>query len=207
MKMTSDKDDGQVDDEWKTRKTLVQRARDPNDHGAWDEFTSYYQAFIRVLLIKLQVPEDNIKDLAQDVMVKLWQNLPQMEHGRNQAKFRTWLGTLIRNVVYTHCTQTASRRRRDAQAAIPAIEPPDLEDIIETEWRQHLIDLVVERLKKSFSGKAMEVFTMTLDGNSVDQIVLSMELSKDSVYVLRNRVNSRFRKEVRQLRTHLEFLE
>ena len=85
--------------------------------------------------------------------------------------------------------------------------PPDLEDIIETEWRQHLIDLVLERLKKSFSGKAMEVFTMTLDGHSVEQIAASMELSKDSVYVLRNRVNSRFRKEVRQLRTHLEFHE
>jgi len=207
MNMISDKDDGRLEDEWITRKTLVQRARDPNDHGAWDEFTSYYRGFIRVLLLKLQVPEDNIKDLSQDVMVRLWQNLPQMEHGRNKAKFRTWLGTLIRNVVYTHGTQTASRRRRDAQAAIPAIEQPDLEDIIENEWRQHLIDLVLERLKKSFSGKAMEVFSMTLDGKSVDQIAVEMELSKDSVYVLRNRVNSRFRKEVRQLRTHLEFRE
>ena len=205
--MTGDRDDGKLEDEWKTRKTLVQRARDPNDHGAWDEFTSYYHGFIRALLIRLQVPEDNIKDLSQDVMVKLWQNLPQMEHGRNQAKFRTWMGTLIRNVVYTHGTQTASRRRRDAQAAMPAIEQPDLEDMIEKEWRQHLIDLVMERLKKSFSGKAMEVFSMTLDGNTVDQIASSMELNKDSVYVLRNRVNSRFRKEVRQLRTHLEFHE
>jgi RNA polymerase sigma factor (sigma-70 family) len=207
MNMANNQDDGRLEDEWKTRKTLVQRARDSNDHGAWDEFTSYYRGFIRILLIKLQVPEDNLKDLSQDVMVKLWQSLPQMEHGRNQAKFRTWLGTLIRNVVYTHGTQIASRRRRDAQAAMPDIEQPDLEDIIENEWRQHLIDLVIERLKASFSGKAMEVFTMTLDGKSVEDIAASMELSKDSVYVLRNRVNSRFRKEVRQLRIHLEFRE
>jgi RNA polymerase sigma factor (sigma-70 family) len=207
MNMGNDKDGGRLDDEWKTRKTLVERARDPNDSDAWDEFTSYYRGFIRILLIKLQVPEDDINDISQDVMVKLWQSLPEMEQGRNQAKFRTWMGVVIRNVVYTHGTQTASRRRRDAQAAKPDLEPPDLESIIENEWRQHLIDLVIERLKASFSGKAMEVFSMTLDGKSVDQIATSLDLNKDSVYVLRNRVNSRFRKEVRQLRTHLEFRE
>ena len=46
---------------------------------------------------------------------------------------------------------------------------------------------------------------MTLDGKSVDEIASELELTKDSVYVLRNRVQSRFRKEARQLRTYLEF--
>ena len=58
--------------------------------------------------------------------------------------------------------------------------------------------------QRSFSGKAMDVFTMTLDGKSVDEIAAALQLTKDSVYVLRNRVQSRFRKEARQLRGNLE---
>ena len=194
-----------MEDEWKTRKTLIERARDPNDSQAWEEFTGYYRSFIRMLLTKLQVAPDDLADLSQDVLLKLWKSLPTMEHGRNDAKFRTWLGTVIRNTVYTHGTQTAARRRREAEAVQPAALPSDLEDIIEREWREHVIERVVERLNDSFSGKAMEVFMMTLDGKPADDIATALELTKDSVYVLRNRVRSRFLRETKRLRSELEF--
>jgi RNA polymerase sigma factor (sigma-70 family) len=192
-------------EQWKTRLTLIDRARDPNDGQAWDEFTDYYKSFIRMVLRQLKVPPDDLEDLSQTVLLKLWQSLPTMEMGRDGARFRTWLGTVIRNAVYDHCRQVASRKRRDNNAAVATVVPPDLEDIIEREWRKHIIARVLERLNASFSGKAMDVFTMTLDGKSVDDIASTLELNKDSVYVLRNRVQSRFRKEARQVRSYLEF--
>ena len=139
------------------------------------------------------------------LLLKLWENLPKMEHGRNNAKFRTWMGTVIRNTVYTHGTQTASRKRRDADAARPNEVPPDLDSLIESEWREHVIELVMERLKSSFSGKAMQVFDMTMNGKSADEIAETLDLTKDSVYVLRNRVRSRFLMEAKRLRSQLEF--
>jgi RNA polymerase sigma-70 factor (ECF subfamily) len=190
---------------WETRQTLVVRARDPNDSQAWDEFTDYYVSFIRMVLLQLQAPQDDIEDLSQTILVKLWQNLSAVQLGRDHARFRTWLGTVIRNTYYTHCSQAASRRRRETAAAVADFVPAEIEDVIESEWRKHIIALVMERLNASFSGKAMDVFTMTLDGQSADDIALALELTKDSVYVLRNRVQSRFRKEARQLRSHLEF--
>ena len=48
---------------------------------------------------------------------------------------------------------------------------------------------------------------MTLDGKSVDDIASAMELTKASVYVLRNRVRTRFLDEAKQLRSQLEFRE
>ena len=192
-------------EQWKTRLTLVDRARDPDDSQAWDEFTDYYAGFIRMVLMQLQAPMDDLEDLSQTILVKLWKNLSTVELGRDHARFRTWLGTVIRNTFYTHCSQAASRKRRETNAAVADVVPPDIDDIIESEWRKHIIALVIERLNASFSGKAMDVFTMTLDGKSVDDIASALELTKDSVYVLRNRVQSRFRKEARQLRSHLEF--
>ena len=194
-------------EQWLTRQTLIDRARDPNDSHAWDEFTNYYANFIRMVLMQLRAPQDDLEDLSQTILVKLWQNLSTVELDRDHARFRTWLGTVIRNTFYTHCSQAASRKRRDTNAATANVVPPDIEDIIETEWRKHIIALVIERLNASFSGKAMDVFTMTLDGKSVDDIASALELTKDSVYVLRNRVQSRFRKEARQLRSYLEFYQ
>ena len=193
------------EEQWETRQTLVVRARDPNDSQAWDEFTDYYASFIRMVLMQLRAPKDDLEDLSQTILLKLWQNLSTVELGRDHARFRTWLGTVIRNTFYTHCSQGASRKRRETDAAVADVVRPDIEDIIESEWRKHIIALVIERLKASFSGKAMDVFTMTLDGKSVDDIASALNLTKDSVYVLRNRVQSRFRKEARQLRSFLEF--
>ena len=56
-------------EQWKTRQTLIDRARDPNDGQAWDEFTDYYASFIRMVLMKLQVPRDDLEDLSQDVLL------------------------------------------------------------------------------------------------------------------------------------------
>ena len=195
----------QSKEQWLTRKTLVDRARDPNDNQAWDEFTDYYASFIRMVLMQLHAPLDDLEDLSQTILVKLWRSLSTVELGRDHARFRTWLARVIRNTFYTHCSQRASRKRREANAAVADVVPPDIEDIIESEWRKHIIALVMERLSASFSGKAMDVFTMTLDGKSVDDIASVLELTKDSVYVLRNRVQSRFRREARQLRGYLEF--
>jgi RNA polymerase sigma-70 factor (ECF subfamily) len=192
---------------WKTRQTLIARARDPNDSQAWDEFAGYYASFIRMVLMQLRTPLDDLEDLSQTILVKLWQSLSTVELGRDHARFRTWLGTVIRNTFYTHCSQTASRIRRETDAAVANVVPPDIEEIIESEWRKHIIALVMERLHASFSGKAMDVFTMTLDEKSVDDIASALELTKDSVYVLRNRVQSRFRKEARQLGSFLEYYQ
>ena len=160
-----------------------------------------------MVLMQLHAPLDDLEDLSQAILLKLWKNLSTVELSRDHARFRTWLGTIIRNTFYTHCSQVASRKRREANAAVADVVPPDIEDIIESEWRKHIIALVIERLNASFSGRAMDVFTMTLDGKSVDDIASALELTKDSVYVLRNRVQSRFRKEARQLRSYLEFYQ
>ena len=194
-------------EQWKTRETLIGRARDPNDSQAWSEFTDYYSSFIRMVLMQLHASPDDLEDLIQTILVKLWQSLATVELGRDHARFRTWLGVVIRNTFYTHCSQAASRKRREAGTAVTDAVPPDIEEIIESEWRNHIIALVMERLNASFSGKAMDVFAMTLDGKSVDEIASSLKLTRDSVYVLRNRVQSRFRKEARQLRSYLEFYQ
>ena len=55
-----------------------------------------------------------------------------------------------------------------------------------------------------FTGNAFEVFALTLEGKSVEEISSELGLRTDSIYVLRNRVKGRLQREIQQLRHDLE---
>ena len=192
-----------MSDKWQTRMTLIERARDPNDSKAWEEFVDYYREFIRMLLNKLGVSKDDADDLTQDILVKLWDALPKFEPKRDNTKFRTWMGTVVRNTVWKEYNKRSARERREAQSAVPDQVPSDLESMIEQEWKDHVTDQVMSRLPDYFSGKAIDVFTMTLKGKSADEIAKQLALTTETVYVLRNRVRSRFMREVTRIRNEL----
>ena len=80
----------------------------------------------------------------------------------------------------------------------------DVEAMIEKEWIAYLSDLAMERMKKVFSGKAVDVFTMSLSGASTEEIAGKLDLKPATVYTLRNRVKARYIKEIHALMEHLE---
>ena len=87
-------------EKWNTRKSLLLRASDPDNHNAFEEFTDYYQDFIHIVIMKLGVSPTDCKDLEQEILVKLWRNLAKFDSEREKANFKGWLSTVIRNEVY-----------------------------------------------------------------------------------------------------------
>ena len=64
-----------MSEEWKTRQSLLIRAKDPTDEEAWAEFVKYYEKFIFHLLHRLNINADDFNDLVQEVLIKLWKSL------------------------------------------------------------------------------------------------------------------------------------
>ena len=91
-----------MSDEWNTHQTLIQRAKNPDDHQAWDDFVRYYKSFIKMVLRKSRISFNEEDDLIQTILLRVWKGLPKYEYNRQQARFRTWLSTIIRNAVITH---------------------------------------------------------------------------------------------------------
>ena len=48
-----------MSEEWKTRQSLVLRAKDPTDEEAWADFVKYYERFIYHLLHRMNVNADD----------------------------------------------------------------------------------------------------------------------------------------------------
>jgi len=191
-----------------TRHSLISKARSLHDEGAWENLLGYYEPFITKILIRMGFRDADLKDVRQQVSLKLWKGIGSYQRGEHQARFRNWLSTLIRNTAIDwirsqHRHGRESTLQPDDEERIDP-EKSGIENVIEQEWQRHVVSLALENLKQVFSGKALQVFALTLKGESVDSIATILDLRKESVYVLKTRVKTRVSQEIARLRIELE---
>ena len=167
------------DPPWVTRVTLLQRAKDPDDHAAWEEFVRYYEGFIRVVVRQMRMSEADADDVTQSVLVKIWKNLPSFEVDKDRARFRTWLTTVIRNTVYNFTDKDQRRRNRhddlanEHEAGVASVHRKsvsELETMIDREWEAYVANLAMNNVRPLFSERAMDAFSLSLDGIPMDEI-------------------------------------
>lgn len=202
-----------MSDEWLTRKTLLCRALNPDDHDAWEEFVSFYEKFIYSILYRMNIHPNEFDDLVQEILVHLWDKLNRYDS--NKGKFRTWLSTVVRNLVFSYLDSNQRRYNRRSRLegdpqAIEAFHPvssSDFERMVEKEWKLHLSNLALERLGKKFTGNAIEVFSLSLQGISNQEISERLGITKNSVKSLKTRVRSKFIDEMEWLIRNLESVE
>ncbi|GAA4444781.1 sigma-70 family RNA polymerase sigma factor [Novipirellula rosea] len=192
-----------------TRISLLELAQSGKDHPAWEELLGYYEPFIGRILTHMGVARSDVDDVCQLVLMRLWKDLVNYQHEPQRARFRTWLSHLIHSTL----VDWHRKRRRDRQTVDTGsievdqllIDQPELEMQIEAEWKEHIVDLALERLRTIFSGNAVDVFVRSVEGESAAEISQELNISEESVYVLKHRVKKRLVREAYELRRELEF--
>lgn len=197
-------------DEYNTRRTLICRIQDRDDDKAWEEFFQIYRRYIYAIIRNMNISEADADDLVQTVLIKLMDNCSKKDLGEIR-RFRSWLSTMTRNCVIDFIRKRSAEVERfgiavkeDAMAYLKDIRLPDIEQIAEREWGVHLANMALENIKPLFSGKAIKVFQLNLDGMEISKIAQKMNLKENSVYRLRNRVKARLITEIEELRKDLE---
>jgi len=194
--------------QWQTRQSLIQRAQNPSDEEAWSEFVHYYKNFIYFILNHMNIPASDIDDFVQEILVHLWKRLKSYEIGK--AKFRNWLSTVIRNTAlnYIKKKSTASRHQQDSLEALKElhrVSEPEMDRIIEIEWKAYIAHLTMNRLEQMFTPGVLNVFKLSLKGVNGEDIAAQTGLALSTVYTFRTRVKKVFIREMKQLIEELEF--
>ena len=192
--------------DWNTQKTLIQRAQDPDDHQAWEDFVRFYESFVKMVLRKTNIPFHEEEDLVQSILLKVWKGLPNYEYRKENAKFRTWLSTIIRNTSITHFrkNEMESNKKDKLLKNIESVSESKIEQVIDTEWNEYVADLAMEKVKEKFEGQAIEVFRLSLQEKNAREISEELGIKEDTVYSLRSRVKRRLKQEISKLRELIE---
>jgi len=196
-------------DEYQTRQTLIMRVKNQHDDPSWEEFVGVYRGYIYTVIRNMGIAESDRGELVQQTLIKLWKKLPEIDCGHS-GRFRNWLSTLTKNCVIDFIR----KRKREATlqekaAGEKALDHfgtvlPDIDLISETAWKQHLATLALDNIEPHFSGKAVRVFRLSLQGLEVPQIAAELNIQESSVYRLKTRVKARLIAEVQRLRSELE---
>ncbi|WDE97594.1 sigma-70 family RNA polymerase sigma factor [Lentisphaera profundi] len=193
---------------WNTRYTLIQRAQNSPDNDTWEEFIQAYSKFIYYMLHQMQVPKSLVDDLAQEIILNLWSKLSM--YAKEKGKFRSWLTRVIRNSATDSLKkeQRYNKRQENASEVLELLESmseSDFEQIIDREWRAHMIKLTLDSLSDQLSETAIEVFKLSMEQVSTDDIAEKMDITPASVYTLKNRVKEKFTRRLKHFVAELEF--
>jgi len=188
-----------------THQTLIERVKDPSNEKAWDLFTDTYSAYIDEVLRKTGIFKENVIDLRQDILVKLWKKLPEFDYEPRKTKFRTWLAKVIKNTAYNYASSTKREKERVQLYYLDKDEGKDAFDqLLEEEWQEFLCQRALESLKTSYSVQSIAIFKKSLLGESVSDLAKEFSLKENTIYRIKNRVKERLILEIQKLRRDLE---
>lgn len=193
-----------------TRATLIKRIHDKHDEPSWDEFIGIYGKFIYAIIRKMNISEHDAEDLTQHVLVNLWEKLPELDLTAIK-RFRNWIATITKNSVIDYIRKQTREAKKLEQAAqdenlayLKSIRLPEIDRIAKTQWQIHVTNLALENIKPLFSKHALEIFRLSLQGRSIDEIAAMLELKGKTVSQLKSRVKRRLTEEIEHLRKELE---
>lgn len=194
---------------WRTRLSLLERAQNPDDEQAWSEFTEYYSQFVTMVTVRLGVHSNDRDDLTQEIILSLWKSLPKLQLDYSKGRFRSWISSIINRRVVDHYRKvkslaTKNERLQNQIDKIESISEPEIEDIIQEEWKAYVIQIAMQNIAPVFSGKAMDVFTLSMKGKSTEDIATELDLKNGSIRKLKSRVKERLLKEIELLKAELD---
>jgi len=188
-----------------TQVSLILRLADSRDAAAWDEFVAIYRPVIVRLARAHGLQQFDADDLAQQVLLSVARRVPDWEADPQRARFRTWLGRVVRNAALNALTRRKPDRAAGGTSVLILINGKaatdcDDEELLELEWRRQAFRWIADQIRDEFQPQTWEAFWLTaVDGLSAAEAAKQTGKSIGAVYVARSRIMARFQQQVRTL--------
>lgn len=190
----------------KTRATLLCRLADQHDEESWEEFVSYYREFIYLVIRGMQISHHDAEELTQDILLRLWDKLPEFRYSPEKGRFRGWLCLITGNLV-----KDFIRRRKlyaeklDSIGAteqlnyLSRINIPEIDRIAKKEWENYITVIAWKTVQQHFSETVCQAFLMLRQGMSRKEVAEKLDLAETTISTYKARIVDRIQKEVKRL--------
>jgi RNA polymerase sigma factor (sigma-70 family) len=182
-----------------TRKTLIERIRDPYDQFSWREFYNYYKDYIFVIVVNMGVSHHDAEELLQNILLKAWKAMPQFEYSPEKGKFRWWLTRITKNEVFDHLKRKAKKPQIDTLEDFAVNKSAEIDAIIEREWSRFISEKAWKNIATEFSQKYLDAFMALAEGKSITEAADSFGIEEATLYVYKGRIKKRLCREIATL--------
>ena len=203
-----------------TRLSLLERLRDLDDKGSWQEFFDTYWKLIYCAAVKGGLSDAEAEDVVQETIIGIARNMENFRYQPEVCSFKGWLMRLTRCRIIDHLRKSPAARYSfvplppeaqtetgnneplfESQAAVldPASEGA-FEDLWDEEWKKNLMDAAMERVKRKVAPEHYQIFFLHgVKGMPARHIGELFGASVTKVYVVRHRIARMIKQEIRAL--------
>jgi RNA polymerase sigma-70 factor (ECF subfamily) len=94
-----------------TSTSLIHRVRDTQDAASWAEFVELYEPLLLSYVRSRRIPPTDVRDIVQEIFIKLLRSLPKFTLDHERGRFRTWLYQVTISVVIDQVRRRMAERQ------------------------------------------------------------------------------------------------
>ena len=196
----------------KTRKCLIEKLDNWEDHRVWDEFYQTYWRLIYSVASKAGLTREEAFDVVQETILAIARQVKKGQYDPRAGSFKAWLLQMTRwrilDVFRARKRQPslADQGDKDSEHAELAMDRLTqekdnvLEKIWDKEWRDNISAAALERVKSRVSPRQFQIFDCyVLKGWGVKKTAEVLGINAAQVYLAKHRVGALVKKEVQGL--------
>jgi len=199
-----------TDETWlPTRQTLLSKLKDWDDQSSWREFFNLYWRLIYGVARQAGLSETEAQEVVQETIITVAKQIPQFRYDKSKGSFKSWL----RKTAHWRIQDQFRRRQRnqrfapevqeadsDAKQPEAAVDNGSFDAMWDAEWRQNLIQVAVDRVKKLIEPKEFQVFDLCTNKSwPADRVARALHLIRPQVYYLNKKVTRLIEQEAARL--------
>src|SRR5262245_25561968 len=195
-----------------TRYSLLSRLENWDDQESWKDFFDTYWRLIYAVAIKSGLTEAEAQDVVQETVISVARAIHKFKRDQSAGSFKGWLRNITRWRIADQLRKRTPGGQKDDTATdevpdlteIPDPAGAEMESLWEKEWQVNLFGAAIERVKRRVKEEHFQIFDLhVIKGWPVMKVVRALNVSVGRVYLVKHRISSLIKKEIRTLENTL----
>jgi RNA polymerase sigma-70 factor (ECF subfamily) len=198
-----------------TRRSLITRLKNWDDHESWKDFFNTYWKLIYGVAIKAGLNETEAQEVVQETVIAVAKQMAGFKYDPKIGSFKGWLLHTTRWRISDQLRKRRGERgaiRRDDEttkrtATVERIADPagsDLEAIWEQEWRRNIFAAATERVRRRVEARQYQIFDLyVIKQWPVKKVAATLGVSPGRIYLAKHRICALVKKEITDLESKM----
>lgn len=193
-----------------TRYSLLSRLQNWDDQESWQDFFDTYWRLIYSFALKSGLTATEAEDVVQETIISVARNIQKFKRDRSLGSFKGWLRNLTRWRIADHLRKRTNPEEttpitfaEDGSFEINLAEIPastEAESVWENEWRTNLMKVALQNVKNVVKEEHYQIFDLyVLKEWPAAKVAQTLDVNVGKVYLIKYRLESLVKKEIRRL--------